>query len=179
MLRHMGILIVIYLGMAVQSSLISADLAGIGRPFLPAALLVLISACCEAPSAILWSGVLGLILDGMSTERLGVQLAVAALLGLSLRLMQPMWRSRSLLAFVAMILLTTFAWRALSPMTQAMLSGRVVDPQVVLKDAARDAAWTAILAGVLILVSRGLVGDRSRNRIMVASSSPRWGTAGR
>ena len=85
----MGILAALYVGLVVQSSFVSSDLTGVGRPFLPAALLVLIAACCETSPAILWSGLLGLALDGMSTERLGVQLALASLLGLGLQLMQP------------------------------------------------------------------------------------------
>ncbi len=169
----------IYLGVVVQSSLVPGDLAGMGRPFLPALLLVLIAAGCDATPAILWSGVLGLLLDGLSTERLGVQLALAALLGLGLQLMRPLWSSRSVLSLVAMVMLTGLAWRMLAPMTQAVLAGRVVDPQTVLIDAVQDAAWTTAIAAVVILLGRGLIGHGVRARMMVSNPSPHWGTAAR
>ena len=175
-LRHLGILALIYLCVVAQSSLGSTEATGLGRPFLPAALLVLIAATCHPTPSILWSGLLGLVLDALSPDRLGLQLAVAAMLGLGLQVLQPMWRSRSRLALVAMILLTSFAWRVLSPMCQAVLAGRVVDPQIVLTNAVQDAVWTGILGGALILVGRSLFGRGTRSRIVVANPRQRWGT---
>ncbi len=176
-LRHLGILVLIYLCVVAQSSLVFAQVAGLGRPFLPAALLVLIAAFCDATPSILWSGLLGLLLDGLSPDRLGLQLALAAVLGFGLQLLQPMWRSRSRLALVAMVLLTSFAWRALSPMCQAVLAGRVVDPHVVLTNAVQDAVWTVVLAGVFILAARGLFSGGSRARFAVPNPRQHWGTA--
>jgi len=177
LLRHLGILILIYLCVIAQTSLVSTEAAGLGRPYLPAAVLVVIAVSCHATS-ILWSGLLGLVLDALSPDRLGLQLAIAAMLGLGLQVLQPMWRSRSRLALVAMVLLTSFAWRALSPMCQAVLAGRVVDPQIVLTNAVQDAVWTGIVAGVFILVGRSLFGS-SRSPIVVAPPRQRWGTTNR
>ena len=139
MLRHIGILAMIYLGVVAQSSLVPTEILGMGRPFLPAILLVVIALACNATASIVWSGLLGLVLDGLSTERLGVQLALAALLGLGLQVMQSLWRSRSLVPLVAMSMILCVAWRTLSPMTHAVLSGRIVDPHLVLTDAVQDA----------------------------------------
>ena len=178
-LRHIGILVLIYLGVVAQSSLVPEQLAGMGRPFLPAILLVLIAAWCEATPAILWSGVLGFVLDGLSTERLGVQLALAAMLALGMQLLRSMWSSRNRVSLLAMVLVTGFAWRTLAPMTHAVLTGHVVDPHVVLIDAARDTAATTAIAGVLILLGRGLTGRGFLNRTAITSSTPRWGTVAR
>jgi rod shape-determining protein MreD len=169
----------IYVGVVAQSSLVPAELAGMGRPFLPALLLVLIAVRCDATASILWSGLLGFVLDGLSTERLGVQLALAAMLGLGLQLMRSMWKSRRLVNLVATVMVTCLAWRTLGPMTQAVLAGRTVDPYVVLMDAVQDAAWTAAIAAVLLLLGRGLAGQSARARMMVANPNADWGTATR
>lgn len=176
MLRHIGILAMIYLGVVAQSSLVPTEILGMGRPFLPAILLVVIALACNATASIVWSGLLGLVLDGLSTERLGVQLALAALLGLGLQVMQSLWRSRSLVPLVAMSMILCVAWRTLSPMTHAVLSGRIVDPHLVLTDAVQDAAWTAAVA-CLLLLGRRLFGHRGSAEIIIAKPSPRWSAA--
>lgn len=152
----------IYAGVIAQTSLVSADLPG--RPFLPAILLVLIAACSEPTPAILWSGLLGLILDGLSMERLGVQLAMASLLALGLQMFRPLWNSRSLLALVAMIVITCMAWRMLSPMTLAILGGRAVNPNQIFRDAVQVTCWTLLAGGILVLIGRGMFGNSGGDR---------------
>lgn len=164
MLRHIGILAMIYAGVVAQTSLIPEELAGPGRPFLPAILLVVIAASCDATPALLWSGLLGLMLDGLSTERLGIQLTLATFLALAMQLMRPLWGSRSLLALVAMVVLTCLAWRMLSPMTLAVLSGRVVNPEDAFKHAIQDGVWTTLLGSIVILIFRGVFAPGSRVR---------------
>lgn len=177
--RTLGIIAVTYLGLVIQTSLIPEDFGEIGRPFLPAFLLVLIATYCEASLAILLSGLLGLAMDGMSTERLGLQLGLGALLAFALQVMQPMWKSRSLLALVAMVMVMCACWRILAPMSHVILLGRTGDLHKVLTAAVQDSVWTGIVASVLILVCRGVVGQGSRSQIDFHSPSPRWGTATR
>lgn len=181
MLRHLGILVLIYLGVVAQTSLVLDELSGLGRPFLPAFLVVVIVASCEGTPAILWSALLGLVLDGLSVERLGIQLALASLVAFGLQLLRPLRGSRNLLSLVAMILTACVAWRMLSPMTLAVLNGRVVDPGVVFQAAVRDAVWTAAVGSVLILVTRGLFGSGSRARTSIPRTEAQagWGMAAR
>lgn len=176
MLRHVGILLMIYLGLVLQTSLVPVESAGVGRPFLPAILMVLIAVGCEATSSILWSGVLGLMVDGLSTERLGIELALAAMIGLGLQWLRPLWRSNSPLALVSMILLTCAIWRIASPMAHAALTDRAIDVHLVLTDAVQDSMWTAVIGGVVILMGRGLVGYSSRTKWINPSPGPRWQT---
>ena len=173
-LRHVGILLMIYLGLVLQTSLVPAETAGMGRPFLPAIVLVMIAVWCEATASILWSAILGLLIDGLSTEHLGIELALAAMLALGLQWMQPVWRSHSLLALVSMFMLTCVTWRITAPMTHAVLAGRVIDIHSVLTDAVQDSAWTAVIGGAVILVGRGLMGHGSRTRLINPSPGPRW-----
>lgn len=175
MLRHVGILVMIYLGVVAHCSLVPADIMGMGRPFLPAILLVFIAAACHPALAIVWAGFVGFLLDGLSTERLGIQVGLAAMLGLGLQLTHSLWRSRSLVAMIAMSMLACVTWRALSPMTQAILAGRVVDPHSILTDAVQDAAWTAVVAFALMLGLRLISHGPSES--VVKRPAQRWSPA--
>lgn len=179
MLRFLGLLAMIYLGVVAQSSLVPEGPGGIGQLFLPALMLVVIAACCEATLSVLLSGLVGLLLDGLSAERLGVQLVIATLLAFSTQLLQPLWRSRSVPALVAMVLLICAAWRILAPVACAVSVGRTVDPHRLMTIAVQEAAWTAAAACLLILAGRGLFGSGVDARITAGNVSPRWGTAGR
>lgn len=169
----------IYVGVVAQSSLVPLDVTDLGRPFVPAVILVLIANSCHPATAIAWSAVLGMLLDGISTEKLGIQLSLAAMLGLGIQVMRSMWMSRSFLALVVMTLLTCFAWRALSPMTLAALSGRTLDPNMVLGAAVRDTVCTGIVGSVVILIVRGLFGPGNQSATARSKQSPRWQVATR
>lgn len=173
MLRHVGILILIYLGVVAQCSLVPQATA-VGRPFLPAYVLVMIVVSCESNLSLVWAALLGLVLDGLSTERLGVQLGLAALLAFSLQMLRPIWQSRSLLSVVSMVLLISVAWRVLAPTVQAAIADRAVDPHVLLTDAVQDAAWTAAVSALLILLVRGLCGHRARHTFAVSRPGTPW-----
>ncbi len=173
MLRHVGILILIYLGVVAQCSLVPQT-AAVGRPFLPAFILVIVVVSCESNLSLVWAAILGLVLDGLSTERLGVQLSLAALLAFGLQLMRPVWQSRSLLSLVSLVLLTSVAWRVLAPTVQAAIADRAVDPHVLLTDAVQDAVWTATVSAVLILLVRGLFGHRARHGFAVSRPGTAW-----
>lgn len=177
MLRFAGVLVTIYVGVVAHCSVVPAEVAGMGRPFLPALILVVIAAGCEASLSILLAALLGLILDGLSTERLGVHLALAAMLALGLQLLQPMWRSRSALGLIAMTIVTCLAWRVLAPAALAMLSDRKVDPHSLLTAAVQDSAWTAAVASVLILLARGLAGQKIQVQTITERSTQKWATA--
>lgn len=177
MLRFLGALVTIYVGVVAHCSLVPAEVGGMGRPFLPALVLVIVAAACDASLSILLAGFLGLILDGLSTEKLGVHLALAAMLALTLQVLQPMWKSRSALGLIAMTIVTCLAWRMLAPLAFAMLADRKVDPHALLTFAIQDAAWTAAVATVLILLARGLVGQKTSTRMSSEPSTAKWATA--
>lgn len=173
MFRHVGILILVYLGVVAQCSLVPQATV-VGRPFLPAFVLVIVVVSCESNLSLVWAAILGLVLDGLSTERLGIQLGLAALLAFGLQLMRPVWQSRSLLSLVSMVLLATVAWRVLAPTVQAAIADRAVDPHVLLTDAVQDAAWTAAVSAILILLVRGLFGHRTRPAFAVSRPGTPW-----
>lgn len=163
MSRHLAILLSIYLCLVVQSSIV-AELPEVGRPFLPAFLLVMIAMLAHPAIAVIWSGLVGLLLDGLSVERLGVQVGLAAVLALGLQLMKPLWKSCHPLVMVAMCLTVAGFWRVLSPMTLAVLSGRVINPDPILNSAVCDAISTAVFASALFLAWFMVLGNRLRKR---------------
>ena len=177
MFRFVGVLATIYVGVVAHCSLVPDAVAGYGRPFLPALVLVVIVAGCEPSLSILLAGLLGLILDGLSTERLGLHLALAAMLALALQLLHPMWKSRSVLGLLAMTIVTCLAWRMLGTTAQALLADRKVDPHLLMTAAIQDAAWTAAIATVLILITHGLIGPGADSRMTVDRSKSAWGVA--
>jgi rod shape-determining protein MreD len=156
LLRHAGILCLLYLAVVVQTSVVT-DLPPMGRPFLPALMLMVMAAWCHPVVSILWAGFMGFVLDGISTERLGIQLGLAAILALGLQLLRPIWRRRGPVSMTVCTLVVALFWRALSPMTCAVLSGRVVDPHVTLNSALRDGAATAVVALVVFVAGRALI----------------------
>ncbi len=172
--RHFTIAGLIYLTIALQSGEIVGWTTVAGHPFLPALALIFIAFWCEGAAAIIWSAGVGLLLDGLSPERLGVQVALTAMIGLSLQMLKSASRSRGVMAIAAMVFLTTTVWRVLSPMTYAVLAGRVVDPVQVLVAALGDAMWTAGVAVMFVTVSRWLLGGSSRRETSVAGRSNRW-----
>jgi rod shape-determining protein MreD len=175
MLRHIGIIGLIYLTVALQSSVVTEEFVAQARPFLPAILLVIIAVWCDGAAAIFWSGCLGIVLDGLSPERLGIQLSLAALLGLGLQLGKSASRSRGLLALTAAVFVVSMVWRVLSPMTCAVLAGRVVDAGAVVSSAARDATSTSVVGFVVICLGRALLASPSRREDAVPGLSNRWG----
>ncbi len=174
MARHLTIAGLIYLSIALQSSEIAGWTTTAGGPFLPALTLIVIALWCEGTAAIIWSSGVGLVLDGLSPERLGVQVALTAMIGLGLQILKSTSRSRGVMAVAAMAFLTTMVWRVLSPMTYAVLASRVVDPVQVLAAALSDAVWTAGVAVILAVTSRWLLGSSSRRETSAAGLSNRW-----
>ena len=177
-LRHFGIIGLIYLTAALQSSVMTDELLGASwgtsRPYLPAVALVVIAASCEGTLAIVWSASLGLLLDGLSTERLGMQLSLASLFGLGLQLGKSLTRARGALVLTATVFGLTVMWRAMSPMTCAVLAGRVVDPSTVMSAAMNSAATTAVAGFVLIVLGRAIFGTSSRHKETAPGLSNRW-----
>ena len=157
-MRQVFIACSIYLTVALQSSVIVGELPANCRPFLPALTLVVIALWSEGATAIVWSAVVGLLLDGLSPERLGVQMSLAAVVGWGLQAVKSNSRSRGVVSVMAAVFVVALLWRAVSPFVYGALSGRVVDLLAVLAMAVVEASVTAVLAGVFVCGERLLLG---------------------
>ena len=106
----------------------------------------------------MWSASLGLLLDGLSPERLGVQMSLAAIIGWGLQVIKSHNRSRGVMSVMSIVFVVVLLWRVASPLVYSALSGRLLDPLTVLALAAVAASVTAGLAGLLVCGGRLLLG---------------------
>ena len=157
-MRQVFIACSIYLTVALQGSAVVGELPPNCRPFLPALTLVAIGLWSEGATAIVWSASLGLLLDGLSPERLGMQMSLAAAFGWGLQIVKSNSRSRGVVSVMAIVFVVALLWRVASPLVYSALSGRVLDPLVVLAMAVVEASVTAGLAGLLVCGERLLLG---------------------
>ena len=153
-MRQLSIMCLIYLSVALQSSAIVGELPTSCRPFLPALTLVAIALWSNGATAILWSACLGMLLDGLSSERLGIQMSLAAAVGWGLQVVKSNSRSRGVISVMTTVFVVALLWRAVSPFVYGALSGRVVDPLTVMAMAVVEASVTAGLAALLVCGER-------------------------
>lgn len=158
MVRSFSILCSIYLAVAVQSSAIVSEWPVGCRPFLPALVLVAIAFWSNGAAAMAWSASVGLLLDGLSLERLGVQLALATLLGCGLQVARMNRRLSDPVTWAGMVFAVTIVWRVVLPLGLGFLDGRSVDAAGVLAVAIVEAAATAGLAAAIVCGDRWVLG---------------------
>ena len=160
--RSFSIFCSIYLAVAVQSSVIVSEWPAGCRPFLPALVLVAIAFWSNGAAAVAWSASVGLLLDGLSLERLGVQLAWATLLGCGLQVAIANVRSSGPITWVGMVFAVAMVWRVVLPLGLGFLDGRSVDAAGVLAIAIVEAAATAGLAAAIVCGDRWVLGSSRR-----------------
>jgi rod shape-determining protein MreD len=148
--RQVFIACSIYLTIALQSSAVWGELPQNCRPYLPALTLVAVGLGSEGATAIVWSACLGLLLDGLSLERLGVQMSLAAGIGWGLQVVKANSRPRAAISVTAIVIVVALLWRVASALVHSILSGRVVDPLAVLAMAVIEASVTAGFAGLFV-----------------------------
>ncbi len=165
MVRSLSIVCSIYLAVAVQSSAIVSEWPISCRPFLPALVLVAIACWSNGAAAIAWSAGVGLLLDGLSLERLGVQMTLAALVAGGLQIARENRRFSGAVTWVGIVFVVAFVWRAALPLVLGLLDERSLDAVGVVAVALVEAAATAGLA-VLIVCADRLVRGGSR-RVVV------------
>ena len=106
----------------------------------------------------MWSAGLGLLLDGMSSERLGLQMSFAAAIAWGLQLVKTNGRFRGGVATSGIAFVVVLLWRTLSPFVDSTLSGREVEPFVIVATASLEAGLTAGLALMIVMGDRLLLG---------------------
>lgn len=173
-MRQVFIACSIYLTVALQSSAMVGELPPNCRPFLPALTLVAIALWSKGATAIVWSAVLGLLLDGLSPERLGVQMSLAAAVGWGLQAIKSNSRSRGVVSVMAIVFVVALLWRVVSPFVYGALSGRVVDLLAVLAMAVVEASVTAGLAGLFVCGERLLLGGLAVQKQSNQRLGSRW-----
>jgi len=172
--RQLFIASSIYLTVALQTSAIVGELPSNCRPLFPAMMLVAICFWSKGAAAIAWSALLGLLLDGLSPERLGVQLSLAAAIGWFLQAFPAISRSRGIASVMVAVFAAALLWRAISPLVYSAMSGRIIDPLAVLTLAVVEASITVGVTGLLAGGERLLLGGSADSRPSNERLDSRW-----
>lgn len=115
------------------------------RPWFPGMVLVASVFLNQGTAGILWAALLGLGIDSLSSERVGVQLAIATVIASLLAAALEETPSRGTMIYSIFVIVSTFLWRSLNVLTQAWLVGELVDPMRVLILASGDASYTTAI----------------------------------
>jgi len=155
--RQFSIVSFIYLSVAMQSSALAAELPVSCLPFLPALTLIGIAYWSTGIEAILWSACLGFMLDGISAEPFGLQMALAAGISGGLQCVRENSRKYGFITMVAQVFLVTLVWRASSSLVSdnRSMPGAVMTATIV--SAFQDAVVTAGLAAIIFTGDRFLL----------------------
>jgi len=161
-MRTLSILCSIYLAVAFQTTFTGSDVSATCRFFFPALALIVIGLLSHQVATIFWSGFLGLILDGLSPENLGLNLAIATGLGFGLQRFVASRKSLGLIHVMLAVSAIVVVWRTVGPLVGSLLVNRTIDVTSVMAVALVESLPTACLAGLAVLVSGFSFGERHR-----------------
>lgn len=175
MTRHLGTACLIYFALALQATTAHEIAVYDVRPWFPGIVLVACVLLHRGASAIGWAGVLGLGVDSVSSERLGVQLAIACIIAGVLSAASEETPSNGPLLKMIFVIVATFLWRSLNGMVQAWLCEQAIDPLRILILSSGDASYTAALTLMLLICRQTLKrGLRRREARSPFSLNNQW-----
>ena len=173
--RHLLIVCLIYTSLVTQSSL-AADVVLFGfRPWFPGIVLMACTLLHQGGNSLVWAALLGLSVDCLSGERLGVNVVTATLVAAgmtSLKTEVPVTGTATIVLFV---FTGTIGWRVASATVHCLLANRMIDGLQILISASGSGLYTAIVTlGVLLVVQLPRFAIRSRSRSTPIALTNRW-----
>ena len=151
MTRHLAVACLIYLALAVQPSLGSGLVFPLFRPWLPGIAVVVCVMLTDGAMSFVWPGVLGLAIDSLSGDRLGVHVIAATIVAIAIKTLQPNGWSRSIVVIGAFTLFGTFLWRSMAAMSHSYQYRYAIDLTRCLVPALIEGfSTTALLVGILL-----------------------------
>lgn len=153
----------IYLALVLQTTVIG-DFPDIAfRPWLPGLILVVCIRFSDDAAGLVWSAILGLGVDCLSTERLGIQLTIAVLIAVGTQQMLTDKPSMGIVTTGFLVFAATLIWRGIACVTQGILVRQPIELFDVTLSACGSGCATAGLAIALMVLGRiVLTGTRSR-----------------
>jgi len=174
MLRHLAIASLIYVALVLQPGLpVELSMAG-ARPWIPGMALVLCLMLAEGSASLIWVSILGLGVDCLSGERLGVHIVVATAVAAGLQVFQSSSRFVRPAAVSIAVLTGTFFWKFAVTALHALLAHRTLDWPSVATAASGDAVYTAVLVLLVLIVSRAAWASIFPERLAQFSILNRW-----
>ncbi len=124
------------------------------RPWFPG---IVLAACILRHgeiAGVVWAGILGLVVDGLGAERMGVHLVVTTVVAVGLLMARQDIRSNGTLLLGSFVFVGTLTWRLASTTTQAILDRGEFNVQEYLSVAFGDGVYTAVITVVIALSIR-------------------------
>jgi len=148
--RHLLTAGLIYLSLASQSSLAGELSLSHSQPWFPGIMLVFCVMLHPGSAGLMWGALLGLGVDCLSNERLGVQVILVTIVGLMLRSCTREGATFGSLRTGVLIFLATLCWKGLSATTLGLLENQKFHSGWWLK-ACKDGVYSALLVTSVLL----------------------------
>ena len=154
MMNHLATACLIYLSLVLQSC-VASDLAiDTFRPWFPGIVLAVCVLIHDDVAGVVWAGILGLVVDGLGAERLGVNLVVTTFTAVGLLMTRQDTRSNGTVFLGFFVFTGVSIWRLASMTTHATLSGRGMNFHEYLTVAFGDGLYSTVLTIVVALLIR-------------------------
>lgn len=152
MARYLVTACLIYAAVVLQSTFAKGLAIQNIQPWFPGMALVACIALHEGSVSLFCAAFLGLMVDGLSGERMGPHTAIACCIATVLLMARQDLRSFGIVLSGIFVLCTTFAWKCLASIVVTLLERRAIDPGPVLISSASDGIYTALLMTSLLII---------------------------
>jgi len=163
-MKHVGVTILVYTALVLQSGVGESLAIGIARPAFLSVAWAVVLLTTSGRTCLLWAGLIGLLDDCLTDQPLGIAVIVFVLMAAVAQRLLHSRSDRSAVAAPVILLMTIFPMLVFSTTARLLMAGRAFDmPTVLMTDAAIAAYSTAVVTGGLILwrIMRRLIPFRS------------------
>lgn len=173
--RHMATACLIYLSLVLQSS-VAAILVLYGfKPWFPGIALAACVLLHNGSTSVVWAALLGLAVDGLSAERLGLHAIMVTFSAMALLIARQEIQSMETTLTGLFVLAATFAWRGLSAIALGLLNNQSMAWYGLLISEFGSGVYTASIAmGLLGLVDLTKRGMRRRRDSTLPVLTNQW-----
>ena len=154
MMNHLATACLIYISLVLQSCVASDLEFQSFRPWFPGIVLAVCVVIHDDVAGVVWAGILGLAVDGLAAERLGVHLVVTTLTAVSLLMTRQETRSNLTVLLGGFVFAGTSIWKLASMTTHAILAGRDMNFQEYLTFAFGDGLYSTMMTVAVALFIR-------------------------
>ena len=173
-LNHLATACVVYLALLLQTS-IAFDLTLFAdyRPWFPGIALVVCVLIHDGPASLIWSAVLGLATDGLSSDRPGFHTMIVTVVAMVLLSAKHDIRSFGSILIALFVFAGTFLWQSLSVIAISLSTGQLQNLPRALRCELGNAVYTLLLIWFL-LTFVGLIRLRKRESSSIPVLNNRW-----
>ncbi len=174
-ISHLATACLIYLSLVLQSCLAGELAFHSFRPWFPGIVLAIGVLLHKEIAGLVWSGIIGLAVDCLSGERLGVHLVISTFVAMGLMVSRHDIQSNRPVSLCVLVFVGSFLWRFVSMATHAVLAGRGAVFHDSLTIAFGDSIYSTVLtAAVVLLFCLSLKAFGRRETATSITFSNRW-----